>query len=63
MSQGDSRPDPDELLARIRAEFEELSRARPYRPFLPEDARPPLGMNRELMEKYRKEMEKFYIEP
>ncbi len=53
---------PD-LLGKIRAEFEQLTKERPYKSFLPDDARPPLGMNRELMEKYRKEMEKFYMDP
>jgi aminobenzoyl-glutamate utilization protein B len=55
-----TRPD---LLARIRAEFEELSRKRPYKTFLPDEAEPPLGWNTALMEKYRKTMEEFYISP
>lgn len=52
-----------ELLGRIRAEFDELTKARPYKSFLPQDAEPPLGWHAALMEKYRKEMEKFYAEP
>ncbi len=52
-----------ELLAQIKNEFEEFSRERPYRPFLPDDAEPPLGWNASLMGKYRAEMEKFYTNP
>jgi len=52
-----------ELLAKIRAEFEEFSKQRPYKSFLPDDAEPPLGWNVGLMEKYRNVMEKFYINP
>jgi len=52
-----------ELLEEIGAEFEELSRERPYRTFLPDGAEPPLGWNTGLMEKYRGEMKKFYINP
>ena len=55
-----TRPD---LLTKIRAEFEELSRKRPYKTFLPDEAEPPLGWNTALMEKYRKTMEEFYINP
>jgi aminobenzoyl-glutamate utilization protein B len=51
------------LLTRIREEFDKLSRERPYRSFLPEDAVPPLGWNAKLMEKYRYEMERMYIDP
>ena len=52
-----------ERLAQIRTEFEELSKERPYRSFLPDDARPPLGINTSLMEKYRAEMERLYRAP
>lgn len=52
-----------ELLAQIKTEFEEFSRQRPYKTFLPDDAKPPLGMNASLMGKYRGEMEKYYIDP
>ncbi len=52
-----------ELLAQIRKEFEEFSKNKPYKPFLPDDAEPPLGWNANLMAKYRDEMEKFYIKP
>jgi len=42
-----------EVLAAVRKEFEEYSKTHPYKSFLPEDATPPLDLNRELMEKYR----------
>jgi aminobenzoyl-glutamate utilization protein B len=42
------------LLNEIRKEFLEYSRNHPYKSFLPDGARPPLELNRELMEKYRK---------
>jgi aminobenzoyl-glutamate utilization protein B len=44
------------LLAEISKEFEEYSKAHPYKSFLPEGAKPPLDLNRELMEKYRDAM-------
>jgi aminobenzoyl-glutamate utilization protein B len=50
-----------ELLKKVRDEFEELTKQRPYRSFLPDGTQPPLGWNTALMEKYRKEMEKFYL--
>jgi aminobenzoyl-glutamate utilization protein B len=50
---------PDEL-ASIKAEFEEYSKEHPYKPFLPEDAVPPLDLNKELMEKWRHLMEDHY---
>ena len=52
-----------ELLAQIRNEFEEFSREKPYKTFLPADAEPPVGWNTSLMDKYRGEMEKFYMNP
>lgn len=52
---------PDEL-AGIKAEFEQYSKEHPYEPFLPEDAVPPLDLNKELMEKWRYVMEDFYPE-
>jgi len=44
----------------IQKEFEEYSKEHPYRSLLPEDAEPPLYLNRELMEKYRGMMEAEY---
>jgi aminobenzoyl-glutamate utilization protein B len=48
---------PEEL-AKLRAEFEAYSKTHPYKPFLPADAQPPNGLNRELMEKWRPLLEK-----
>ena len=52
-----------EFLTKIKEEFAELKLKRPYKTFLPEGAQPPLGLNTERMEKYRREMEKFYSNP
>ncbi len=52
---------PDEL-KKLRDEFEAYSVEHPYKPFLPEDAQPPLDLNKELMEKWRPLMEKYYLE-
>jgi len=49
-------------LKKIREEFEAQAKMHPYKPFLPEDANPPLDLNEELMKKWRHLMEKFYIE-
>jgi aminobenzoyl-glutamate utilization protein B len=46
-------------LKKIKNEFKSLNRQRPYKAFLPKDAKPPLGWNTALMEKYRKELETF----
>jgi aminobenzoyl-glutamate utilization protein B len=53
---------PEEL-RKLRAEFEEYSKEHPYKPFLPEDATPPLDLNKELMEKWRPLMEPNYLYP
>jgi aminobenzoyl-glutamate utilization protein B len=49
-----------DVLAAIRIEFEEYSKEHPYKPLIPEDAEPPLDLNRELMEKWRGVMESAY---
>jgi aminobenzoyl-glutamate utilization protein B len=41
------------LLGDIIKEFEAYSKDHPYKSFLPEGAKPPLDLNKELMEKYR----------
>lgn len=41
------------LLEEIRNEFTEYSKTHPYKSFLPEGSKPPLDLNRDLMEKYR----------
>ena len=51
-----------EKLAGILAEFREYSREHPYKPFIPDDAVPPLDLNKELMEKWRSVMEEHYEE-
>ncbi len=52
---------PEEL-AKLRREFEEYSKTRPYKPFLPADAQPPNDLNKELMDKYRGLLEKALAE-
>jgi aminobenzoyl-glutamate utilization protein B len=49
-------------LQKIREEFSEYSKKHPYKPFLPEDAEPPLDLNQELMEKFLPHLKKVYIE-
>jgi aminobenzoyl-glutamate utilization protein B len=55
-----SQPD---LLKVIRDEFEAYSKEHPYKSFLPEGATPPLDLNKELMLKWRPQMEKYYLDP
>ncbi len=52
---------PEEL-QKIRDEFEAYSKDHPYKAFLPEDAKPPLDLNEELMKKFRSLLEKHYKE-
>ena len=47
-------------LQKIKNEFIEYSKEHPYKPFLPEDAMPPLNINEELMNKYRPLLEKVH---
>ena len=44
------------VLVEIKNEFNEYSKTHPYKSFLPEGAKPPLDLNRELMEKYRNQL-------
>jgi aminobenzoyl-glutamate utilization protein B len=44
------------LLDAVKKEFEEQSKQHPYKSFLPEGAKPPLYLNKELMDKYRESM-------
>jgi aminobenzoyl-glutamate utilization protein B len=62
LSAFDLLTDP-KALARIREEFAELAAKRPYKTFLPEGSQPPLGFYTELMGKYQKAMEQYYINP
>jgi aminobenzoyl-glutamate utilization protein B len=50
------------LLEEIKKEFTEYSKSHPYKSFLPEGAKPPLGLNRELMERFRNAMYEEEIE-
>jgi aminobenzoyl-glutamate utilization protein B len=50
-----------ELLKRAKAQFAQDTKETKYIPMLPASAKPPLDMNREMMEKYRPEMKKFYL--
>jgi len=49
-------------LNKLKEEFAAYSKKNPYRPFLPEDAVPPVDINQELMEKWRAPMEEHYID-
>jgi aminobenzoyl-glutamate utilization protein B len=51
-----------EELKKVREEFEELAEKNPYKSLLPEDAEPPLGLNEELMGKWRGLMETMYLD-
>ncbi|HEX9193403.1 MAG TPA: amidohydrolase [Burkholderiales bacterium] len=50
-----------ELLKRARAQFAQDTKEAKYFPMLPASAKPPLELNREMMEKYRSEMKKSYL--
>ena len=52
---------PDALEA-IRAEFTAYSQEHPYKCFLPEDAKPPLDINADLMKQFIPLMQRFYVE-
>jgi len=49
-------------LEKVRKEFEAARAAKPFRSFLPEDSRPPTDLNKELMDKWRPFMEKFFLD-
>jgi aminobenzoyl-glutamate utilization protein B len=46
------------LLSDVKQEFLEYSKEHPYKSFLPDGAKPPLAMNKEIMDKYREAMSK-----
>lgn len=46
------------LLEEIKKEFTAYSKTHPYKSFLPEGAKPPLDLNKDLMEKFREDLEK-----
>jgi len=51
---------PEEL-KKVRAEFEEHLKTHPYKSFLPDNAQPPLDLNKSLMDKWRVLLEKYEI--
>ncbi len=51
---------PD-IIRIIKREFNALAKERPYKPFLPKNAEPPIGWNTALMEKYRQGLEEHFI--
>ena len=51
---------PD-LLSRTKESFRQEISNIVYKPLLPNGQRPPLDLNRIEMEKYRKQMERFYV--
>lgn len=50
-----------ELIQKAKAQFQEDTKETKYFSLLPPDAKPPLDLNREMMEKYRAEMREFYL--
>lgn len=50
------------ILSAIKAEFDDYSKKHPYKSFLPDDARPPLDMNAELMKQFIPSMQRHYVE-
>jgi aminobenzoyl-glutamate utilization protein B len=50
-----------ELVKQARTEFEKTTTEMKYFPVLPADAKPPLNLNRETMDRYRAEMTKHYL--
>ena len=51
-----------ELLRAARAEFEKATDEMKYFAVLPADAKPPLELNKEIMERYRPAMRRFYLD-
>jgi len=49
-------------LEKLTLEFESYSKEHPYKQYLPEDAVPPLDLNKALMQKWRKSMEAYYMD-
>jgi aminobenzoyl-glutamate utilization protein B len=50
-----------ELLAAAKKQFEQDTKEIKYFSLLPPGAKPPVDLNREMMEKYRPAMKKFYL--
>jgi aminobenzoyl-glutamate utilization protein B len=51
-----------ELVKAARAEFEKQTAEMKYFPVLPADAKPPLDLNKEMMDRYRPAMRQFYLD-
>jgi aminobenzoyl-glutamate utilization protein B len=51
---------PEEL-QKLKEEFDAYSKDHPYKTFLPNDATPPLDLNKELMDKWRRVMEEVHF--
>jgi aminobenzoyl-glutamate utilization protein B len=51
------------LLTRVKQSFRRELAKTQYTPLLPADASPPIHLNREVMEKYRAAMERYYYDP
>jgi aminobenzoyl-glutamate utilization protein B len=49
------------LVAKAKETFKEEIADVEYRPLLPPDQKPPLGLNKEIMERYRSLMQKHYL--
>jgi aminobenzoyl-glutamate utilization protein B len=49
------------LLAKAKEQFQQDTRDTPYFSLLPAEAKPPLDLNREMMERFRPEMRKHYL--
>jgi aminobenzoyl-glutamate utilization protein B len=49
------------LLTRVREQFQQDTKATPYFSLLPADAKPQVEMNKEMMERFRPEMRKHYL--
>ena len=50
-----------ELLAAAKKQFQEDTKETKYFSLLPPGAKPPVDLNKEMMEKYRPGMRKFYL--
>jgi aminobenzoyl-glutamate utilization protein B len=50
-----------ELRAAAKKQFEEDTKETKYFSLLPPDAKPPVDLNKDIMDKYRPEMRKFYL--
>jgi aminobenzoyl-glutamate utilization protein B len=51
---------PD-VLKQAKTEFDQVTTASPYFAVLPADAKPPLDLNKAMMQQFRPEMAKYYL--